>query len=222
VLNLPTARLRLEPESVARLNYPFTSATGETIARIELDVRASTSVVAPDFTGDPMRYRVEVEVRGPLDDPERLQLTARSDPPGLSEQRILSLLGRGQALAAIARGADPAQVFREQLGDILTTQVLPGLLAPLEAGIAEAFDLEQFTLDYTGLRPASLYLVKNLFDGVGIAYRRGIGVAGNEYQARIFYRLPFRNRLLQRLRVGFGFEHTGNRFLFIEGSLLFR
>jgi len=221
-LSLPTARLRIEPDSVARLNYPFTNAAGETIARIELDVRASTSVVAPDFTGDPIRYRVEVNVRGPLDDPERLQLTARSDPPGLSEQRILSLLGRGQVLAAIARGDDPAQVFREQLGDILTAQLLPGLLAPLETGIAEAFDLEQFTLDYTGLRPASLYLVKNLFDGVGIAYRRGIGVAGNEYQARLFYRLPFRNRLLQRLRVGFGFEHTGNRFLFIEGSLLFR
>jgi autotransporter translocation and assembly factor TamB len=221
-LSLPTARLRIEPDSVARLNYPFTNAAGETIARIELDVRASTSVVAPDFTGDPIRYRVEVDVRGPLDDPERLQLTARSDPPGLSEQRILSLLGRGQALAAIARGADAAQVFREQLGDILTAQVLPGLLAPLETGIAEAFDLELFTLDYTGLRPASLYLVKNLFDGVGIAYRRGIGVASNEYQARIFYRLPFRNRLLQRLRVGFGFEHTGNRFVFIEGSLLFR
>jgi hypothetical protein len=221
-LSLPTARLRIEPDSVARLNYPFTNAAGETIARIELDVRASTSVVAPDFTGDPIRYRVEVNVRGPLDDPERLQLTARSDPPGLSEQRILSLLGRGQVLAAIARGDDPARVFREQLGDILTAQVLPGLLAPLETGIAEAFDLEQFTLDYTGLRPASLYLVKNLFDGVGIAYRRGIGVAGNEYQARLFYRLPFRNRLLQRLRVGFGFEHTGNRFLFIEGSLLFR
>jgi autotransporter translocation and assembly factor TamB len=221
-LSLPTARLRIEPDSVARLNYPFTNAAGETIARIELDVRASTSVVAPDFTGDPIRYRVEVDVRGPLDDPERLQLTARSDPPGLSEQRILSLLGRGQVLAAIARGDDPARVFREQLGDILTAQVLPGLLAPLETGIAEAFDLEQFTLDYSGLRPASLYLVKNLFDGVGIAYRRGIGVAGNEYQARLFYRLPFRNRLLQRLRVGFGFDHTGNRFVFIEGSLLFR
>ncbi|MGQ9901982.1 MAG: translocation/assembly module TamB domain-containing protein [Fimbriimonadales bacterium] len=221
-LSLPTARLRIEPDSVARLNYPFTSATGETIARIELDVRASTSVVAPDFTGDPIRYRVEVDVRGPLDDPERLQLTARSDPPGLSEQRILSLLGRGQALAAIARGADPSQVFREQLGDIFTAQVLPGLLAPLETGVAEAFDLEQFSLDYTGLRPTSLYLVKNLFDDVGIAYRRGIGLNANEYQARIFYRLPFRNRLLQRLRVGFGFEHTGNRFLFIEGSALFR
>lgn len=221
-LSLPTARLRIEPDSTARLNYPFTSATGETIARIELDVRASTSVVAPDFTGDPIRYRVEVDVRGPLDDPERLQLTARSDPPGLSEQRILSLLGRGQALAAIAQGADPSQVFREQLGDILTAQVLPGLLAPLETGVAEAFDLEQFSLDYTGLRPTSLYLVKNLFDGVGIAYRRGIGLNANEYQARIFYRLPFRNRLLQRLRIGFGFEHTGNRFLFIEGSVLFR
>jgi autotransporter translocation and assembly factor TamB len=221
-LSLPTARLRIEPDSIARVNYPFTSTTGETIARIELDVRASTSVVAPDFTGDPVRYRVEVDVRGPLDDPERLQMTARSDPPGLSEQRILSLLGRGQALAAIARGADPAQVFREQISDIFTAQVLPGLLAPLETGIAEAFDLEQFSLDYTGLRPASLYLVKNLFDGVGIAYRRSIGVGDQEYQVRFFYRLPFRNRLLQRLRVGVGFDHKQNRFVFIEGSVLFR
>ncbi|MFN7162055.1 MAG: translocation/assembly module TamB domain-containing protein, partial [Fimbriimonadales bacterium] len=221
-LSLPTARLRIEPDSIARLNYPFSSPTGETIARIDLDVRASTTVVAPDFTGDPVRYRVEVDVRGPLDDPEQLQLTARSDPPGLSEQRILSLLGREQVLAAIARGANPADVFREQLGDILSAQVLPGLFAPLEAGIAEAFDLEQFSLDYTGLRPASLYLVKNLFNGVGVAYRRGIGVANNEYQVRLFYRLPFRNRLLQRLRVGFGFDHTDARFLFLEGSVLFR
>ncbi|GIV10260.1 MAG: hypothetical protein KatS3mg019_2351 [Fimbriimonadales bacterium] len=221
-LSLPTARLRIEPDSVARLNYPFTSAIGETIARIDLDVRASTSVVAPDFTGDPIRYRVEVDVRGPLDDPEQLQLTARSDPPGLSEQRILSLLGRGQVLAAIARGANPTEVFREQLGDILSAQVLPGLFAPIETGIAEAFNLEQFSLDYTGLRPASLYLVKNLFNGVGIAYRRGIGVTNNEYQVRLFYRLPFRNRLLQRLRIGFGFDHTQTRFVFIEGSVLFR
>lgn len=222
VLSMPTARLRIEPDSVARVSYPFTSPTGETIARIELDVRASTSVVAPDFTGDPIRYRVEVDVRGPLDDPEQLQLTARSDPPGLSEQRILSLLGRGQALAALVQGADPAQVFREQLSDIFTAQLLPGLLSPLETGIAEAFALEQFSLDYSGLRPASLYLVKNLFDGVGIAYRRSIGVGEQEYQVRFFYRLPFRNRLLQRLRVGVGFDHKQNRFVFIEGSVLFR
>ncbi|OYT74637.1 MAG: hypothetical protein CFK49_07410 [Armatimonadetes bacterium JP3_11] len=221
-LSLPTARLRIEPDSIARVNYPFASPTGETIARVELDVRASTSVVAPDFTGDPIRYRIEVDVRGPLDDPERLQLTARSDPLGLSEQRILSLLGRGQALAAIARGADPAQVFREQISDIFTAQLLPGLLAPLESGIAEALDLEQFSLDYSGLRPASFYLVKNLFDGVGIAYRRSIGVGDQEYQVRLFYRLPFRNRLLQRLRVGVGFDHKQNRFVFIEGSVLFR
>ncbi|MDW8107391.1 MAG: translocation/assembly module TamB domain-containing protein [Armatimonadota bacterium] len=221
-LNLPTARLRIEPDSVARLTYPATNAAGETIARVELDARATTSLVAPDFTGELTRYRIEVSVRGTLDDPERLQLAARSEPPGLSEQTILTLLGRGQALTALARGADPAQVFREQLGEILTARVLPELLAPLETGIAEALDLELFTVDYTGLRPASLYLVKNLFDGFGITYRRGIGVADNEYQVRLFYRLPLRDQLLQRLRVGFGFDHTQTRFFFIEGSVLFR
>lgn len=222
-LNLPTARLRIEPESLVTVRYPYTLATGEIIARIYLDVRATTSVVATDLTGDPTRYRVEVDVRGPLDDPERLQLNARSEPPGLSEQRILTLLGRGTALSAIARGEDPSKVFREQLSDILTAQVLPTLFAPLETEIAEAFDLEQFSLDYSGLRPASVYLVKNLFNGVGITYRRSLMLGPQEmYEVRLFYRLPFRNRLLQRMRIGVGFDHTQNRFLFIEGTLLFR
>ncbi len=223
VLSLPTARLRIEPDSIVRINYPITTLAGETIARIEIDARATTTVVAPDITGDPMRYRVEVGVRGALDDPERLQLTARSDPPGLSEQRILSLLGRGPALAALAQGADPVRVFREQISDILTAQVLPALLMPIETEIAEALDLEQFAVDYAGLRPTSIYLVKNLFDGVGIAYRRTVAVGQREaYEVRFFYRLPFRNQLLQRLRIGVGFDHTQNRFLFIEGSVLFR
>ncbi len=221
-LSLPTARLRLEPDSLVRVNYPYTTLQGETIARIDLDVRASTSVVASDFTGTPQRYRVELDIRGSLDDPERLQMSARSDPPGLSEQTILSLLGRGEVLTALARGADPADVFRQQLGDILGAQILPGLLTPLETGIAQAFDLEQFTLDYTGLQPASFYLVKNLFNGVGIAYRRSLAGGGTSYQVRLFYRLPFRNPLLQRLRVGFGFDERDNRFVFIEGTVLFR
>lgn len=223
VLNLPTARLRIEPDSLVTVRYPYTLPTGETIARINLDVRANTSVVAPDLTGDPIRYRVEVDVRGPLDDPERLQLTARSDPPWLSEQRILTLLGRGTALSALARGEDPSKVFREQLSDILTAQVLPTLFSPLEAQIAEAFDLEQFAVDYSGLRPASVYLVKNLFDGVGIAYRRSLMLSQQPmYEVRLFYRLPFRNRLLQRMRIGVGFDQAQTRFLFIEGTVLFK
>lgn len=223
VLNLPTARLRIEPDSLVTVQYPYALPTGEAIARIHLDVRASTSVVATDLTGDPMRYRVEVDVRGPLDDPERLQLSARSDPPGLSEQRILTLLGRGTALSALARGDDPSKVFREQLNDILTAQVLPTLFSPLEAQIAEAFNLEQFAVDYSGLRPASVYLVKNLFDGVGISYRRSLMLSTQPmYEVRLFYRLPFRNRLLQRMRIGVGFDQAQTRFVFLEGTVLFK
>lgn len=223
VLNLPTARLRMEPDSLVTVQYPYALPTGEAIARINLDVRANTSVVAADLTGDPMRYHVEVDVRGPLDDPERLQLSARSDPPGLSEQRILTLLGRGTALSALARGDDPSKVFREQLSDILTAQVLPALFSPLEAQIAEAFDLEQFAVDYSGLRPASVYLVKNLFDGVGISYRRSLMLSPQPmYEVRLFYRLPFRNRLLQRMRLGVGFDQSQTRFVFLEGTVLFK
>ena len=223
VLKLPTARLRIEPDSLVTVNYPYTLPTGEVIARINLDVRATTSVVAADWTGDPVRYRVEVDVRGPLDDPERLLLSARSEPPGLSEQRIFTLLGRGAAISALARGDDPSKVFREQLSDILTAQVLPALFTSLESQLAEAFDLEQFAVDYSGLRPASVYLVKNLFDGFGISYRRSL-MLGNQamYEVRLFYRPPFRYRLLQRMRIGVGFDQTQTRFLFVEGTLLFR
>jgi autotransporter translocation and assembly factor TamB len=223
-LNLPTARLRLQPESLILLTYPHTTPTGETIARLELDVRATTTVVALDYTGDPQRYRVELDIRGPLDDPQRFQMVARSDPPGLSEQRILSLLGRGSALEALARGDNPVQIFRQQLSEVVAGQVMPALLSPLETGIAEALGLEQFALDldYTGNTPAQIYLVKELFNGFGISYRRSLAITNPPYEVRLFYRLPFRYRFLQRLKIGWGFDNTQRQFLFIEGSLLFR
>jgi autotransporter translocation and assembly factor TamB len=223
-LNLPTARLRLQPESLILLTYPHTTPTGETIARLELDVRATTTVVALDYTGDPQRYRVELDIRGPLDDPQRFQMVARSDPPGLSEQRILSLLGRGSALEALARGDNPVQIFRQQLSEVVAGQVMPALLSPLETGIAEALGLEQFALDldYTGNTPAQIYLVKDLFNGFGISYRRSLAITNPPYEVRLFYRLPFRYRFLQRLKIGWGFDNTQRQFLFIEGSLLFR
>jgi autotransporter translocation and assembly factor TamB len=223
-LNLPTARLRLQPESLILLTYPHTTPTGETIARLELDVRATTTVVALDYTGAPQRYRVELDIRGPLDDPQRFQMVARSDPPGLSEQRILSLLGRGSALEALARGDNPVQIFRQQLSEVVAGQVMPALLSPLETGIAEALGLEQFALDldYTGNTPAQIYLVKELFNGFGISYRRSLAITNPPYEVRLFYRLPFRYRFLQRLKIGWGFDNTQRQFLFIEGSLLFR
>ena len=223
-LNLPTARLRLQPESLILLTYPHTTPTGETIARLELDVRATTTVVALDYTGDPQRYRVELDIRGPLDDPQRFQMVARSDPPGLSEQRILSLLGRGSVLEALARGDNPVQIFRQQLSEVVAGQVMPALLSPLETGIAEALGLEQFALDldYTGNTPAQIYLVKELFNGFGISYRRSLAITNPPYEVRLFYRLPFRYRFLQRLKIGWGFDNTQRQFLFIEGSLLFR
>jgi autotransporter translocation and assembly factor TamB len=222
-LNLPTARLRLEPDSLILFSYPYTTPEGEKIARLDLNVRATTSVVAIDYTGYPQRYRVELDIRGPLDDPERFQMVARSDPPGLSEPRILSLLGRGGVLESLARGGDPVQIFRQQLGEIVTGQVLPGLLSPLETGIAEALGLEQFALDYTGgIAPSSIYLVKELFDGFGISYRRSLSLTNPQYEVRLFYRLPFRNRFLQRLKLGWGFDKAQRQFLFVEGSLLFK
>lgn len=221
-LTLPTARLRISPDSTILFSYPVENLEGELTARLDLNLQATTHVVATDFTGDPQRYLIELDIRGPLDDPENFRMTARSDPPGLSERRILTLLGRGSALEALAGGRSPSEVFREQLSDVVTGQLLPTLLDPLETGIATSFGLEQFVLDYNPLSPLSVYLVKNLFDGVGVSYRRTFSSAASQYELRLFYRLPFRNRLLQRLKVGWGFNERQIHFIFIEGSILFR
>lgn len=221
-LTLPTARLRISPDSTILFSYPVENFEGELAARLDLNLQATTHVVATDFTGDPQRYLIELDIRGPLDDPENFRMTARSDPPGLSERRILTLLGRGSALEALAGGRSPSEVFREQLSDVVTGQLLPTLLDPLETGIATSFGLEQFVLDYNPLSPLSIYLVKNLFDGVGVSYRRTFSSAASQYELRLFYRLPFRNRLLQRLKVGWGFNERQIHFIFIEGSILFR
>jgi hypothetical protein len=94
----------------------------------------------------------------------------------------------------------------------------------LETGIAEALGLEQFALDldYTGNTPAQIYLVKELFNSFGISYRRSLAITNPPYEVRLFYRLPFRYRFLQRLKIGWGFDNAQRQFLFIEGSLLFR
>jgi autotransporter translocation and assembly factor TamB len=221
-LNLPTARLRISPESTILLSYPVENREGEITARLDLNLQTTTHVVATDFTGDPQRYLVTLTIRGPLDDPENFTMTASSDPPGLSERRILALLGRGSALEALATGRSPSEVFREQLSDVVTGQLLPTLLDPLEIGIATTFGLEQFVLDYNPLSPLSIYLVKNLWDGVGVSYRRTFSSAASQYELRLFYRLPFRNRLLQHLKVGWGINERQLHFIFIEGSILFR
>lgn len=222
-MNLPTARLRIEPGSTLQLTYPVQTRLGETIARLDLNLHATTSVVLTDFTGYPQRYRIDLEIRGPLDDPSRFRLTGRSDPVGLSEQRILALLGREPALGALVSGRNPEEVLRTQLADVFTGQLLPTLLEPLETGLASAFRLEQLALEYDRLAPLSVFLVKNLFDGFGISYRRSFftGPHGH-YQVRFFYRPPLRNRFLQRLKLGWGFDDQQIQIWFVEGSFLFR
>lgn len=221
-LSLPTTRLRLEPDSSILMSYPFTNLEGESTMRLDLNLRATTSVVYTDFTGDPIRYRIELNIRGPLDDPNRFQMTAQSDPPGLSERRILTLLGRGAVIEDLASGRDPSQILREQLLDVATGQVLPALFENIETGLSAAFGLEQLVLDYNPRAPFSVYIVKNLFDGVGIAYRRSFATQTQQWQARLFYRLPVQNRLLQRIKVGVGIDERQQVFYFIEASALFR
>lgn len=223
VLSFPTARLRIEENSAIDIIYPALDEYGRTSARLTLDVRARGVVTLPDaVTGDLRRYRVSLHITGPLDDSSRFRVDGESDPPGLSSERILIALGRGPALEQLAGGASAQDVLRSQLKDIFFSQVVRSGLDFVEGQIAEALGLEQFSLDYNEFTPASVYLSQYLGGNWGISYRRNFQeTEGATYQVKIYYYIASRQRLLNRVKIGVGFDDEPKQFIFLEGSARF-
>lgn len=101
-------------------------------AVLSVNVTAATSItVGSTFTGALTRYRVFLDIFGPVGD---LDISVRSIPPGLSDIEALAGLFGGAALESIIVGEPAQNQFQEQLGQLLLGFVIPGLLPPVEIG----------------------------------------------------------------------------------------
>lgn len=105
-IRLPNARITIEQGGEINVTYR-SSPTGLSAARADLNLTGRTQVSAQGITGSVERYDVVLTIRGDLLADNGLQLSAQSDPPDLSQDRIMAILGQGDVLASRPGGKFP-------------------------------------------------------------------------------------------------------------------
>lgn len=205
-LRLPNARITLDDGGTIQAQYQV-SQLGESLVRLEVNLRGRTGLTARGFGGNVERYDISLDIRGDLLKEGGLVLTAQSSPPGLSQDEILNLLGQGEILAG--RQAQGAVRFDRQLQNALTQIALPALLDSYTSQWASRLGLDYFGFEYNPFENISLTLAKGLGNGFTLQYRRQLQETNGlppRYDLRLFYRPPFRRDLLGRFSFSIGMD----------------
>lgn len=207
-VNLPTARVDVEPGGSLRLRYE-SGVAGDTLARFDVDLQGRTSLTTTEVGGLPQRYEIELTITGNLLDPEGANIIALSDPPGLSQQRILALLGEADLIAGLVGAATRLDAER-QLRNTLVGYALPALFEPFTRGLAQGLGLEYLSVDYNPFHRFSLSFAKTLGRHLVLQGRRQISqpLPGflPEFELKLTYRIPFGGRQLRRVAVSVGLD----------------
>jgi translocation and assembly module TamB len=188
-LALPGGRVRLEQGGT--VDVQISSSGRDTIARADVDLEGRTALTALRFGNTYERYEITLGVRGDLLSEAGLNLTASSDPPDLSRDRILALLGQTDVIEAIGTNFGSSSTER-RIRDALAGYALPALADPITNKLAQGLGLDYLSLEYNPLEEASLAFAKSIGSGFFIQGRRQIsdpppGFA-QQYDVRLVYR----------------------------------
>jgi hypothetical protein len=172
---------------------------------VEVDLIGRTQVTAQSFTGIVERYDITLTIRGDLLSENGLQLRAQSDPPDLSSDRILAILGQGDVFAN--RTGENFRADR-QLQSALLGLALPYFAGSLTEQFASRLGLDYLNVEYNQFDQFSLTAAITLGRDLVISGRRQISspLPGErlKYDLRLSYRPPFRSRALRRFTFSLG------------------
>jgi hypothetical protein len=220
-IRLPNARINLEPGGEIRISYRAGN-NGVPTAKAELNMVGRTQVSAESFTGNVERYDVILNITGDLLTEGGLQLTAQSDPPDLSQERILAILGQGDVL-----GGRRGETFRadRQLQSALIGIALPYVAGSLTEKLAEQLGLDYLNVEYNTFDQLSVTAAVSLGRDVVLSGRRQIsdplpGMRA-KYEVRLSYQPPFRNRTLRRFSLSIGLDQDRPWKIMVEYGIRF-
>lgn len=206
-IRLPNARIAIEEGGTIRITYR-TTPSGIVASRADLEMQGTTQVTAEKFGGGGVeRYDVFLDIRGNILEDQGLLLTARSDPPDLSQDRILALLGQGDFLRSISINAlSPT----EQLRSALVGLALPYLAGSITDKIASSLGLDYINVEYSSFDRVTVTAAISLTRDLVLSGRRQISnpQPGErpKYDIRLSYRPRFAGRSLSRLSFSVGFD----------------
>jgi hypothetical protein len=207
-VRLPTATVRVEPGGTLRLRYN-TDPAGETLAALDVNLVGYTSLTALEYGDIPQHYDITLTIRGNLLDEGHTQILAESDPPGLSQDRILAMLGQADLIAALAGSVSKLEASRE-LRNALAGYAVPALLQPVTAAFAKGLGLDYLNVEYDPYSRVTLSFAKELNKQLTLQGRRQVSppIPGYrpQFDLRLVYRLPFGGKALKRTAVSVGVD----------------
>ena len=201
---LPGGLVRIGQGGSVRFDYDGSNLNPPTLL-VDVDGRSSVTTAVTGNTLD--RYDVIISITGDLLKEGGLVFEASSDPPGLSQERIIGLLGQTDLLSGIGSDADRSQTT-QQLQNAFTSFAIPVVFERLTEGLAQSLYLDYITVDYNPFDRVSLIIARSLGSGFSIQARRQISEPDPgqpiKYDVRLVYR-PRRFRgFLSRFSLSIG------------------
>lgn len=203
-VRLPNARIKIDPGGTVHLNYK-SSPYGPPIESALVDLAGSTALTANPYGNTIQRYDVQLQMRGDLLVENGLQISAQADPPDLSQDSVLTLLGEGGFLLQQNTSAELVSPGQQLQNAAYTA--LPLLFDPFTQQVANGLGLDYFDFEYNAFEGLSVTGAKALGKNLVVSAQRqlsqpilGLPVA---WDVRLSYRLPFK-RNLRNLNLSFG------------------
>lgn len=207
---LPSGRLSLEPGGQIVISYNSLGG-GEPVARVDLDLEGHTTVIARSSTGQYEPFRIVLGIQGNVMDEKNMRLTAVSDPPDLSQDEILALVGQRDLIQGLAAGVLGGSGESSKLRDALYSFAIPSFSQNLTQGIASGLKLDYLTVDYNPFDQVIMSAGKTIGKGLVLQVTRqlqGTEVGPLRYEVKLVYRLPVADRFFSRVTLGLGFDQS--------------
>lgn len=199
-LNLPSSRVALEEGTVM-----VTAGFGGD-PRAEINLQGSTVVTVRRSSDQYQTYRLNLDVRGNLLDPEGVRISGTSDPPDLSPEEIRAIVGQRDFIEGLLDTA-LGTGRRSGLTDSIFTLAVPSLTQKLTGDLATALDLDYLVLDYNPFDGAIIRAGREISRGLMGEVSRQVTAQSDEtqkFELRLSYRPPSKNPFFSRVRITFG------------------
>ncbi len=204
--NLPTTRVRLQEGGTVKVQF----GAGAAGNRIDLNLEGKTRVTVRQTDTRYESYELLLAIKGNLLEENGVQLSGTSDPPDLSQDRIRAIIGQQDLLETLA-----STVFGENKQSALTEGIyslaVPSLTQGITENLAKALRLDYLVFDYN---PFDLGVIRGGIDlGKGLFLEGSRQLTATEfgrikYDLQLSYRVPSRNRILNRTRFFLGADET--------------
>jgi hypothetical protein len=204
-VRLPGGTVRLTQGGTVDLNY-INSFGQESTAAIDVDLEGKTSITAIRYGQTTQRYDITVDITGNLLQQNGIRFDAISDPPDLSSDDVLALLGQKNLLESLGSG-DP-NADEQRIRDALVGFALPSVLDPYTSSLAHNLSLDYISLEYNAVNLATVDFAKSISPDFTLQYRQQVGTPPPGYRSIYDFRLVYSPRkgpkLFRRLSLSAG------------------